>query len=128
MKKTISDRQPPPWALLVVPAVENNISGIYSWTVDGVGTYVGKSRNLGNRLREYPNNIRKLTLKLPYRKSKPSGFRKIHRELLSGILTRRVVKCQIIELCDCSKLAERERYWIGKIGSLNGRLKECEND
>lgn len=54
------------------------LSGIYEWRIEGVGLYVGKSKDLASRLREYPNNVRKLLAGEPYRKSKPDKFRLIH--------------------------------------------------
>lgn len=124
MNTSGSEEDVRPWARLVLPQIENDALGIYSWIVEDVGTYVGKSCNLKRRLREYPNNLRKMVLHLPYRNSKPRGFRRIHRELLSGLSMRRNVQCQIIELCDRSLLSERERYWISKVGTLNGRIAE----
>ncbi len=109
------------WALLIIPPIEKKVSGIYSWTVDGAGTYVGKSCNLKSRLREYRNNVRKMVLGRPRRKSGSSDFRWIHEEMLAGLKTKRRVNCEIVELCHRSVLNERERYWITKIGTLNGR-------
>ena len=109
------------WALLIIPPIEKDVSGIYSWTVDGAGTYVGKSCDLKSRLREYRNNVRKMVLGRPYRRSGSGGFRWIHHELLAGLSTTRHITCEIVERCDRSLLNDREQYWIAERGTLNGR-------
>ncbi len=61
----------------MLPSELARCSGIYLWEIEGVGSYVGETRDLASRLREYPNNIRKLLLGLPYRKAKAVSFRRI---------------------------------------------------
>ena len=51
-------------------------AGIYEWRIEGVGIYIGQSKRLAGRLREYPNNVRKIIDGAPYRKGKPGEARR----------------------------------------------------
>ena len=95
------------------------LPGIYEWRIEGVGSYVGKSKGLTRRLREYPNNVRKLLSGLPYRRGKPDRFRRIHHELRAAMESGRRVTVTIIENCSVDEINERERYWIVQRGDLN---------
>lgn len=95
------------------------LPGIYEWRVEGVGSYIGKSKRLRQRLREYSNNVRKLALGLPYRAGKPSLFRAIHHQMLRAHLEGRSIKYTVIENCPLDQLNEREQFWIKMRGSLN---------
>jgi hypothetical protein len=96
-----------------------DLPGIYEWRIEGVGSYIGKSRHLRRRLREYPNNIRKLQLGLPYRKHKPTEFRLVHHELHRAHVEGRRIVLSVIENCASDTLADRERHWITLRGTLN---------
>jgi len=89
-------------------------SGIYEWKIVGHGIYVGKSTKISRRMREYPNNIRKLATNSPYRKNNPDGFRAIHRALYKAYCENRLVEFKVLENCDRILLNERERFWIYK--------------
>jgi len=59
---------------------------IYMWEIrDGdrlVGRYVGKAKGGAKRpLNHYKRNVANIVLGKPYRKGKPDGYRRIHREL-----------------------------------------------
>lgn len=60
---------------------------IYMWEIrDGagilVGRYVGKAKAGANRpLKDYRRNVANILLGKPYRKSKPTGYRRVHRAL-----------------------------------------------
>lgn len=60
---------------------------IYMWEIrDGagrlMGRYVGKAKDGANRpLKHYKRNVANILVGKPYRKSKPNGFRRIHRAL-----------------------------------------------
>ncbi|MBD8663016.1 hypothetical protein IFT59_07090 [Rhizobium sp. CFBP 8752] len=111
------------WFQLVVPeGIDLSKPGIYQWTLAGVGTYIGQSRNLRSRLREYDNNVRKQTLGLPYRKSRPDAFRAVHRQLHAAKLAGIEVTVTVLENCALEDLNARERYWIASRATLNGRL------
>ncbi|KQS84800.1 hypothetical protein [Rhizobium sp. Leaf383] len=109
------------WFKLVVPeGIDLSRPGIYQWTIEGVGTYIGQSRNLRSRLREYDNNVRKLAAGLPYRKSKPYAFRAVHRELHAAKSSGAEITVTILENCGLKELNARERFWIAARATLNG--------
>ena len=87
-------------------------AGIYEWRIEGVGLYVGQSRRLASRLREYPNNVRKLIAKAPYRKGKPDGFRAIHKSLMDAHERKIAVAFSVLEICERGDLNAQERHWI----------------
>src|SRR5690606_7586517 len=101
-------------------AVDLNRPGIYEWTITGVGRYIGKAGTLKRRIREYPNNVRKLLDGQPYRKKYPTRFRAIHHHLYVGRETGRHISVTVLEHCARSELNARERYWI------QARLKDFE--
>ena len=107
------------FAVEVAEGIDLDRAGIYQWTIDGIGTYVGQSRRIRKRLVEYPNNVRKLVLGLPYRKGKPDAFRHIHRQLAEARAGRLKVTFAVIENCSGDELNARERHWIALRGTLN---------
>jgi hypothetical protein len=100
------------WFVVEASEAELVHAGIYEWEIANIGIYVGKSKNLTSRLREYPNNVRKLLAGAPYRLSNPGGFRIIHRSLADAHQQQISVKFRVLETCECDSLNERERYWI----------------
>lgn len=94
--------------------------GIYEWRIYGVGSYIGKSRRLESRLREYPNNLRKMLAGLPYRAGNPEGYRHVHHALRAAILGRQAITLTVLENCEVADLNGRERHWIELRGTLNG--------
>lgn len=116
-------RSPDIRSRLSLPIDVPNAAGVYAWEITNVGTYVGKSVNLRRRLREYPNNLRKLILGLPYRRGNIDGYRRVHREMVGAVQQGQQPVCRIVELCLPAELNERERYWISELGTLNGRLR-----
>ena len=108
------------WFLRDSPShIDINLPGIYEWQIAGVGSYIGKSKRLKRRLREYPNNVRKLIAGLPYRAGKPQSFRLIHHELCRPREEKRQVIFTIVENCPLTELNEREQFWIAERGVLN---------
>lgn len=88
--------------------------GIYQWSVGADAIYIGKSKRLRSRLREYPNNIRKLLDALPYRRRSPDGFRLIHQEMSRAVRDKDVIVLTVLENCDAGELNARERHWINQ--------------
>ena len=95
--------------------------GIYEWRIAESEAYVGQSKRLRSRLREYPNNVRKLLTGQPYRRGRPSSFRFIHHELAKAQAEGRAITFTVLENCAVEDLNHRERYWIAKRGTLNRR-------
>ncbi len=103
----------------IAQGIDLDLPGIYEWRIEGSGSYIGKSKRLKRRLREYPNNVRKLALNLPYRAGKPTSFRAIHHEMFRAHVDGRPVVFSVIENCPLERLNEREQFWIKSRGSLN---------
>ncbi|MCP9482717.1 hypothetical protein NNA36_12170 [Shimia sp. CNT1-13L.2] len=95
--------------------------GIYSWEIEGRGVYVGKYTRKSRPLSEYNKNVRNLLNGKPYRRSKPDGFREIHRALAEAVTLERTIILKLVENCPSELLNERERHWIAQIarGDLN---------
>jgi hypothetical protein len=105
--------------------------GIYRFTIEQAGVYVGRYTRSSRVLGEYLRNVRKLIEQRPDRKSKPDGFRLIHIELHRAVVEGRAIKLEILENCPCERLNERERHWIDQVPQeirLNGKHKNaCSN-
>ena len=94
------------------PDIDENHPGIYEWRIERVGVYIGKSKRLTARLREYPNNVRKLVENLPYRRHNPKGFRAVHHHLKAALDRGQPVKLTVLENCSLELLNKQERFWI----------------
>jgi hypothetical protein len=106
--------------------VENGIDeakpGIYKWTIDGIGSYIGKYKSIRRPKEQYRQNVRRLLQGGDYRKSKPGAYRRIHRELAQALLDGRKIELRILENVDPAKINARERELIRLYGSLNGPI------
>ncbi len=63
----------------------------------------------------------------PYRKGKPDGFRRIHRELFAAVKNGRQIELHIIENVGKERINARELELIALRGTLNGSCPELEN-
>lgn len=68
---------------------------LYQWEIhdsrtgDLLARYIGKAvRGSKRPLRHYERNVRRLIAGMAYRKSKPDGFRRLHRWRLLGDMPR----------------------------------------
>ncbi len=86
--------------------------GIYEWRIEGVGVYVGKAKKLKSRVRDYPNNVRKLIAGLPWHGNPAKSYRAIHMALRQAHDDGLSVTVSFLENCSLEDLASRERYWI----------------
>lgn len=100
------------WAIADQPDITLNRPGIYEWRIGDALLYIGKSKRLPRRIREYPNNVRKLLAGEPYRKGKPAQYRHIHLAMGRAHKDRIPVLVAILENCDHAILNQRERHWI----------------
>ena len=115
-------RLPKDWyEYVVVKGVDEARPGIYEWNIDGCGTYIGKYTHISRPVREYGKNVYNLLNGKAYRRSKPDGYRRIHRELAQAHCEGRRKRLTILENVDLSRINERERELIAERGSLNGR-------
>ncbi|MFT4055448.1 MAG: hypothetical protein QM681_13155 [Novosphingobium sp.] len=102
------------WRLIDNPTTDQSLPGIYEWRIADRAIYIGKSKRLPKRIREYPNNVRKMLAGLPYRKGKQVAYRVVHHALKSAYDEQAVVTVTILQNCDLSELNELERRWIAR--------------
>ncbi|WP_213981640.1 GIY-YIG nuclease family protein [Sphingomonas sp. dw_22] len=103
----------PEWyALSIEENFDLNRSGIYEWRIAGVGIYVGKAKTLRRRIRDYPNNVRRMINGLAWHGNSSKDYRQIHHELRRAYDSGTQVSVAVLEICDPSSRAERERHWI----------------
>lgn len=100
------------WTLSFPSEIYPDQPGIYEWRIGDQGPYIGKSKRLRKRIREYPNNVRKLIYGLPYRKGKPTAYREVHHELRLAHDQFLTVTVTVLENCEHSQLDVREQHWI----------------
>jgi hypothetical protein len=96
-----------------------NCAGVYEWLIEDTGLYIGKAKILKERVRDYPNNVRRMLEGLPWHGNPNKDYRPIHYALRQAYDEELFVSVSILETCDLSIRAERERYWI------NFRRKEA---
>jgi hypothetical protein len=102
------------------PGTNPDTPGLYRWTVEGAGIYIGQYTRSSRPLKHYGRNIVRMRDGKDYRKSKPTKFRPIHRELAKAIAEGRQVTLEIIEShADKAARNARERELIQASGSLN---------
>lgn len=108
--------------LVVSKGATLDASGIYAWTIQGVGVYVGKYTRKSRPLSEYNRNVRNVLTGRPYRKNNPDGFRRIHLELAKAVEAGIAIELRIVENCHTDDLNDRERVIIRELasGGLNG--------
>ncbi|SDW49124.1 hypothetical protein [Paracoccus sanguinis] len=95
--------------------------GIYVWYVDGTPFYVGQCNSIGKRRRQYVRNITNLHAGAPYRKSKPGGYRHIHKALAAALTCGATIELHFVH--NEPVKAERnkaERWWQHEL-SLRGK-------
>jgi hypothetical protein len=103
------------WYLHVKDAeIDLALSGVYEWRITGAGLYVGKAKVLRTRILAYPNNIRRMLEGQPWHGDPSKDYRPIHHELRKAYDDGRSVSVVVLETCDPSRRAERERWWIRK--------------
>jgi hypothetical protein len=109
------------WCEVIVPdGIDPGKSGIYEWRIEGVGAYVGKYAHLRRPAKEYPSNVTRLLNNLPYRRSKPDGFRRIHHELRAAREAGTKITLTFLEnVSDAASRSRREAELIAERGSLN---------
>ena len=100
------------WTRDIAEHIDLDLPGIYEWRVGGDSLYIGQSAGLRSRIREYPNNVRKLIVGKAYRKSKPTRYRDIHYELRAAHDGMTPVIVTILENCARADLNQREQCWI----------------
>jgi hypothetical protein len=94
------------------PSVNMNAAGVYQWSIEGVGLYVGKAKVLRTRLRDYPRNIRAMLEGRYWHGNPAKDYRDIHIALRAAYDNETPVVVTVLENCDPAIRSEREQYWI----------------
>jgi|ERR1700678_1385452 len=113
---------PEDWFDLDVPHdVDLDKPGIYIWEIEGAGKYVGKYTRIERPTKQYGRNVRRIFSGRPYHdKSKPDGFRHIHRELAKAHREGRKIILHIPENVPNPEARHaREGELIAECGNLN---------
>ena len=121
---------PEDWFDLDVPdGVDPSKPGIYIWEIEGAGKYVGKYTRIDRPMKQYGRNVRRIMNELPYHdKSKPAGFRHIHRELEKAHREGRKITFHTSEnVSDPKARHARETELIGEYGNLNRSGNRANN-
>jgi hypothetical protein len=93
---------------------EPDASGIYEWRITGIGIYVGKAMRLWSRIRDYPNNVRRMIDGQAWHGNPARDYRPIHYALRRAHDEGLPASVTILEICDANLRSERERYWIDR--------------
>lgn len=101
------------WFRLAIDTFINmNDAGVYQWSIEGVGVYVGKAKVLRTRLPAYPRNVLAMIENRPWHGNPARKYRDIHNALRKAHDAGTFVTVTVLETCDPSVRAERERHWI----------------
>jgi hypothetical protein len=101
--------------------------GIYRFTIDKRGIYVGRFTKASRVLREYRKNVEKLLEGRPYRPRDPNGFRHVHRALHEAVICQDAIYLEIVENVAPELLNQRELYWRDEVPEelrLNGKRRQ----
>jgi uncharacterized protein YfaQ (DUF2300 family) len=104
----------PEWFELQHDGFDLNSAGVYEWRVGSAALYVGKAKVLRRRLRDYPNNVRRMLQGLPWHGDVTKPYRLIHVALRSAYEQKLPVVVRVVENCDPDTRSERERHWIAR--------------
>ena len=125
-QRLVSEVLPAAWFTCVIAAgVACTKPGIYQWTIEGVGTYIGKFGRIRRPTKEYGRNVARLLAGLPYRLGKPDQFRAIHHALADAVRAGRVITLTILENAEPDEINRRERDLIAERGTLNGPVRKA---
>lgn len=112
---------------LVAHVLNESLPLIYMWEIHEacgslVGRYVGKAKAGARRpLKHYKRNVANILSNKPYRRSNPSGYRRVHQALAEAERTGRKVTLQF--LCNVAaneNINEVEQRYIRLHGCSGG--------
>ncbi|GAB7536947.1 hypothetical protein [Burkholderia sp. 3C] len=116
--------------LLIRVDVNEAMALLYKWEIHNPKTgvvlarYIGKAvRGSRRPLHHYERNVRRLIAGLPYRRSKPNGFRRIHRALAEAVYGGNLITLTLLRnVLPDEDINEAERLAIRAWDcSLNGK-------
>ena len=111
---------PADWCTVTIPpTIDPAKPGLYEWRIERAGSYIGQYGRIRRPTKEYSRNVVRLLNGKPYRKGKPDGFRRIHRELEKAHREGRRIDLIILENAEKPDINGRERELIRERGSLN---------
>lgn len=94
------------------PSVDLSEAGIYQWSIEGTGVYIGKAKVLRKRILAYPRNVRRMLEGKPWHGNPEKNYREIHHALRQAHDAGTPVIVSVLEVCDPTIRSERERCWI----------------
>jgi hypothetical protein len=94
------------------PSINMDAAGVYQWTIEGRGVYVGKAKVLRKRLPAYPRNVLAMLQGRHWHGNPAKKYRAIHEALREACDLGKSVTVTVLENCDASVRAQRERHWI----------------
>jgi hypothetical protein len=108
-----TDNLPPDWRRYVVAeGVSEQKPGIYEWTIEDVGCYIGKYTKIDRPKNHYSRKVGHMLAGRPYRPADPNGFRRIHRALAEAVTAERLITLCILENVEPGRLHAREQELI----------------
>ena len=104
----------------IANGVEPKSSGLYQWSIERVGAYIGHSVNLDTVAQKYKNNVERYLAGLEYH-NKGRDFRPIHRALAKAAKDNRKIILTLLENVEAK--ADRELRKIELISELRAELE-----
>ncbi|CAN5770802.1 hypothetical protein BH10ACI4_BH10ACI4_39000 [soil metagenome] len=112
-----------PWYTYVVAeGVDVRKPGIYVWTIEGRGSYVGRYKSIARPTREYADTLRKMLQEDRRRKATPGTYRRIHHELKSAYEEMRPITLTIRANANASDSVRIERELVAEYTALSQSL------
>ena len=112
--------------------IQQHLALIYMWEIfdrknNLKGVYVGKAKSGSKRpLKHYKRNVNRLINDKPYRKSKPDGYRKVHKALAKAVKNNEIIKltllCNISSFENINDIEQNHIKEKTPIGSQSWRL------
>ena len=112
-----------PWYTYIVgEGVDVRRPGIYVWTIEGRGSYVGRYKSIARPTREYADTLRKMLQEDRRRKATPGTYRRIHYELKSAYEEMRPITLTIRVNASASDSERIERELVAEYSAVNQSL------
>lgn len=92
---------------VVAEGAREDAPGIYEWRIEGIGIYIGKFKRIRRPTREYGLNVQRILRCQPYRKGKPTQFRRIHRALEQAYRAGMPITLSILENPPAEEINQR---------------------